>query len=68
VGAGGANGEECVVATRKENRMLVDVPEQHLSIGNRVGCDTQRQIGAGRCGVITGHINLPLPYNSAEGR
>jgi hypothetical protein len=63
MGAGSIDREEFVTATRKQNGMPADVPQQHLAIGNRVGCSTQCQIGTGRFRIVTAHVNLPLPRN-----
>ena len=57
--AGGVDREEPVAAAREQDRIVADMPGEHLSIGEGVGRHAQRQVGTGRCGLVSAHVDLP---------
>ena len=65
MGARGADREELVAATREQDRIVADVAGEHRSVSERVDRNTQGQIGTGRFGWRSTHVDLP-PRRSEE--
>jgi hypothetical protein len=53
-----AGCEELVPATREQDRVIADVAGEHRTVSKCVDRDTLGQIGAGRFGLRSAHVDL----------